>query len=296
MRLPRLDVVARVVRGVTANPSNEGRVAAAIGRALGWQLWRRVTHMPLTIEVFGGARLHVYPGQHSAVATIYAPLPDYTEMTFLRRVLRPGDGFLDIGANVGVYTLLAATCVGRDGHIIAVEPSPNTCWHLRENVASNQLHNVTVIAKAVADRDGYCRLTHDAGTMNHVLEIRDDVPDSDWIPTITIDGLPCDTPPMFGKIDIEGLELTALRGAAERLLERRPAAWVLEANECLRRYGFTRKDLWDLIEASGGRICLYDVAENTLHPIGEDSKATNIIAVMDPEVVMDRLGTNSRFW
>ena len=68
--------------------------------------------------------LRCYPDSPSASAMIYChDSPDFHEMNFIRRYLRAGDTFLDIGANIGVYSLLAASRVGPSGRVVAFEPA-----------------------------------------------------------------------------------------------------------------------------------------------------------------------------
>ena len=62
----------------------------------------------------------------------------------MRRLLWPGDVFVDVGAHIGYYTLLGARIVGADGHVYAFEPSPTRCAELRANLARNDVANATV--------------------------------------------------------------------------------------------------------------------------------------------------------
>ncbi len=71
---------------------------------------------------------------------------------FVKSRLRPGDLFIDVGANVGYYTLLAAKRVGPRGAVVAIEASPSISGMLRDNVALNAFNNIEVIEHAVADR------------------------------------------------------------------------------------------------------------------------------------------------
>jgi len=72
---------------------------------------------------------------------------------FVRRRLRPGDTFVDVGANIGCLTALASRLVGRRGTVVAIEPSPAIIDALRETVSENDLANVRIVAAAVSDRD-----------------------------------------------------------------------------------------------------------------------------------------------
>jgi hypothetical protein len=72
----------------------------------------------------------------------------------LERLLRPGDVFVDAGANVGFYTLLASRLVGPTGRVLAIEMMPATADILRQHVAINDCTNVELVEKALSDRAG----------------------------------------------------------------------------------------------------------------------------------------------
>ena len=78
----------------------------------------------------------------------------------LRAFLRPGDTFVDIGANIGIFSLLAARIVGPSGRVIAFEPVPITLEKLRANILLNDLQNITVVPAALCDetRRGFIHL------------------------------------------------------------------------------------------------------------------------------------------
>ena len=78
--------------------------------------------------------------------------PDLT--AFIRRRLRPGDTFIDIGANIGHMSALASKLVGPHGAVVAIEPAPITSAALQETVAMNDLTNIRLVAAAVSDREG----------------------------------------------------------------------------------------------------------------------------------------------
>lgn len=93
------------------------------------------------------------------------PLPDFIPMyiylfgtwepdltAFVRRRLRPGDAFVDVGANIGCVSALASRLVGQHGVVVAIEPCPTAIAALQETVARNALTNVRTVAAAVSDR------------------------------------------------------------------------------------------------------------------------------------------------
>lgn len=83
-------------------------------------------------------------------------LPSHEQAVYdrIRAELEPGDIFVDAGANIGFYTVLASRLVGPKGRVIAVEMMPDTLKRLNENIRLNELTNVTVVANALSDTEG----------------------------------------------------------------------------------------------------------------------------------------------
>jgi tRNA G37 N-methylase Trm5 len=83
------------------------------------------------------------------------------ELNALRRILKPGQTVLDIGANLGMYALSMARVVGQEGRVIAFEPASNTAALLQQSADLNGFSQIEVDARAVGDRSGTARLTLD---------------------------------------------------------------------------------------------------------------------------------------
>lgn len=91
---------------------------------------------------------------HLLTGSLYEP-----EITLvLMRILHPGDCFVDVGANVGFFTVIAARLVGEGGRVYAFEPETANFNRLKENIVLNNLSNVTLYQAAVGDRDGETEL------------------------------------------------------------------------------------------------------------------------------------------
>ena len=93
------------------------------------------------------------------------------ETQFLRTLLRPGDTFVDVGANIGYFSVLAAACIGSRGYLIAFEPEPRNLELLRLNLARHGVRtNATVFALAAYSRPCQMALAvNEANRGDHLL-------------------------------------------------------------------------------------------------------------------------------
>lgn len=139
---------------------------------------------------------------------------------FLRRRLRSGDTFVDIGANIGCISALACRLVGSRGTVVAIEPSPAAIAALHETFAGNSLTNVRVVASAVSDRDHELALfvgpSHNIGLTSTVAH--DGLPEQERVRASPLGSLvtreELETARLI-KIDVEGAEDRVLAGILE---------------------------------------------------------------------------------
>jgi FkbM family methyltransferase len=137
--------------------------------------------------------------------------------------LREGDVFLDVGANVGYYTVLAARRVGAAGRVMAFEATPTTAAQLRRNIQANGLENVEVVEAAVGDGSAERVRIGVPGNvfgMASVVRAGDAGTETFEVAATTLAGAAARFPRIrMVKMDIEGAEYDALRGA-EPILDR----------------------------------------------------------------------------
>jgi protein O-GlcNAc transferase len=117
------------------------------------------------VELRDGGRMILpdNPGQLTAYVLLEQEDWFEDETVFLRDFLSPGMRVLDVGANFGVYTLLAARRVGAQGRVFSVEPSTTTARWLRANVVLNDFENVRILQLALSDRTGELGLSLKSG-------------------------------------------------------------------------------------------------------------------------------------
>jgi len=140
------------------------------------------------------------------------------ETELIWKSLRPGDRFIDIGANIGYFSVLAASRVGADGHVIAFEPERNNHALLAINAALNPHSNYTLHALAASDADGTGQLFLNPENLgDHQIYATDDRA-AQTIALRRIDALlaPQTTINLI-KIDVQGAEQKAMAGLAQGL-------------------------------------------------------------------------------
>ncbi|MGY0611536.1 FkbM family methyltransferase [Luteimonas sp. A501] len=137
----------------------------------------------------------------------------------IRSQLAPGDVFIDAGANIGVYTVLASRLVGPSGQVIAVEMMPDTAGRLEHHIKINGLQNVTMVRRALSNIAGrIVTATVQSGKFGQATIAEDadryGVGSRVDVTTTTLDEIAAGIPSIaLMKMDLEGAELQALQGA-----------------------------------------------------------------------------------
>jgi FkbM family methyltransferase len=195
----------------------------------------------------------------------------------LRRLLRPGMLFCDVGANIGVFTLLAARQVGPQGRVFSFEPGPENFAVLTRNVEANLYANVVCVQKAVAQYNGTSRLflSRFCGSHSLVGEPAEHTGQSLDVETVRLDSVPGLERIDVLKVDVEGAELEVL----ESLGSLRPQV-ILEYNaERLSRKGLNLSTFQERIRALGYTLTNIDSPEVDLDSLAGRKEITiNLLA------------------
>lgn len=143
--------------------------------------------------------------------------------------LAAGDYVVDVGANVGVFSVLSAKKVGEHGGVTAFEPEPQNVDRLRGNIVANSLENVRVQPVCVGDEDGSIILyvQHNQSGTHSVVHSAGATSIS--VDVVTLDRAITRRPVAASKIDVEGFEAAVLAGAAQTIARDRPTI-LLEYN------------------------------------------------------------------
>jgi len=196
----------------------------------GWQVWKRLVRTPVIVPLFNGFRFRAYPDCQASAAVLYTRIPNFKCLSFLRKHIDKGT-LLDIGANVGLVTLLLADKIQ---HAILFEPIPIAAARARENMALNQF-GFEVHELALSDQAGVVEIENAGGVDSCNRTV---VGFTTSLPTISVQRTTVDNflaahaalpaPISAVKIDVEGHENSVLRGMAGLLETHRPRLVMFE--------------------------------------------------------------------
>lgn len=180
----------------------------------------------MRLPIFGGVLRGRWwlPASRGKVLRILNGTYEREQTRLFQEHIRPGATVLDVGAHVGYYTLLSAVLAGPGGKVHAFEPNPANADFLRRHVRINRLGNVRVEQAAVSDRAGRARFDFGTGSgTGHLadagaLEVR----------TLRLDDYCAEhgLAPTAVKIDVEGAEMSVLKGARETLARHHPTLFL----------------------------------------------------------------------
>jgi FkbM family methyltransferase len=187
----------------------------------------------------------------------------------LRAALKPGNVFLDVGSNVGVFTVLAAKVLGPMGTVIACEPGTQAFQELETNIALNELTNVKALKLALSDARSMKMLTTNKSNCgNRLSELcggdgqSEEVRTVDYDSLVEEDGLPV---PQVVKIDVEGHEYSVLRGMRRTLSSPSCAALFCEIHPRMLPAGVSAQDVSDLLQSYGFKVLTLKVRGGEYH-------------------------------
>jgi FkbM family methyltransferase len=190
-------------------------------------------------------------------------------LSLFQASLHPGARVLDLGANIGVFTTIAAREIGPKGEVIAVEPDERNLRHLRANVRRLGLNNVDIVVKAVADVTGTALLQQaelpSSSTLYPLLVGESQKAGVVEVPTITIDDLVAGRTVDVIKMDVQGAELAALDGMIHTLEQNPHLILFIELEEItLRAAGSSTEALISRLRSHFAQVMVVDEERRVL--------------------------------
>jgi FkbM family methyltransferase len=171
------------------------------------------TRIPGVINTNYGFKMYINPGNITGGFSLALKgIFEQEETELFRKIVKEGDVVVDVGANIGYYTLLASKLVGKEGRVYAFEPEPENYSFLLKNLKINNVSNVIALQKAVSNKGGTVKLylcEHNPGGHSIVFARKRFI----QVESLTLDEFFKENPKVdVVKLDIEGGEMLALLG------------------------------------------------------------------------------------
>lgn len=204
------------VNFILNHPLNKRHRLSAVFRFLKWQIKSRIYSGPHIYPICEKSSILVEKGLTGATGNLYSGLHEFEDMGFLLHFLKPSDLFVDLGANIGSYSILGASeC---EAETISIEPIPKTFKRLVDNIKLNKVEDrVTCYNIGLGSETGILKFTKDLDTVNHVAKPSDK--NTIEVPIKCFDDIKTLKKPTLVKIDLEGYETEVLKGMKNALAD-----------------------------------------------------------------------------
>ena len=237
-----------ILKSIASHPLNKQSKTKSIARFATWQLYSRFFRKEIIYQFTDKSKLIVKKGMAAATGNYYCGLLEFEEMGFLLHFLRKDDLFIDVGANIGSFTVLASA--HNQARSMSFEPVPATFKYLQRNIAINNIENVSLYNVAVGSKKSKVYFTDNQDTTNHVTEANEK--SALEVDVVVLDEvLKNIASPALLKIDVEGYETEVIRGAAETLANINLKAIIIELGGAGKRYGYEENDIHITLLANG---------------------------------------------
>lgn len=287
--LRKVGTLPATFRFILGHPLNARRPLRALWTWAKWQAAARVSGDPVIVDFVDSARLLVEPGMTGATLNVYCGLQDFEEMTFLCHYLKATDVFGDVGANVGVYSVLASAVCRARSH--AFEPVTSTFQALVRNIELNDMRPLCIPREiCVGAERGHAYVTSDLGPENHVLPGRGGEDRASQVAVDRLDALLSHEGHIVLKIDVEGFEHAVLEGAQELLGQGFVEAVIIEANAKTATYQRPGTTALLMLQQAGFAPLRYDPWSRTCEVVDLSYRtfSGNLILARSPAAAQDR--------
>lgn len=249
----------------------------------------------IVFDINNNLRINLY--KDSVLSRLIYEGFEKNELEFMSKVLRVGDILIDVGANIGLFSLIASKIVGQSGKVISFEPSPATFNRLQENISLNNLKNIDSRNIGLSNKKGILSLNvsengFDAWNTFAKGDIEDKFQKIVDVNVSTLDETLIDIDKAkisFIKIDVEGWEKFVFEGGKEFLKDYSPTVMVefTEANTFAA--GYHVHELFDIMVSLNYKWYRYEDGNLNLEKKRLHYPYDNLIATKDIELLNKKL-------
>lgn len=280
----------KILKFILTHPLSGKHKIKAVSNFFLWQLSQSLSPRLVVRSFAGNTKLWVKKGMEAATANIYTGLHEFSEMGFLLHFLKEEDIFVDVGANIGAYTVLASGVIGCNS--VSIEPVPTTYNILEKNIQLNNIENkVLALNLAMGSNSGYTYFTSCNDSTNRVVLKKPETDSADIIKVKVkslddvLSAIRC---PALIKVDVEGYEYEVIKGANSILKNENLKAIIIELNGGGKNYGFNEDEIHNILLSFGFNPYEYFPFERQIQQVANKG-ANNTIYLRDPDLIIQRI-------
>ena len=272
---------------IAQHPLNANHRFQALTNFIKWQIATRILKKKVIVPWIEDSIFISGLGESGLTGNLYAGLMEYEDMIFLLHALQPTETFVDVGANIGAYTILASKVVKSKS--IAFEPLPNTAERLKDQIQINRINAaVNIRNMGVGDKEGALFFTNNNDTVNKVSLVGE-VENTTMVKVSTLDTELSKDNQYFFKIDVEGFEYNVIEGASEVLSNNNVSAIIIELNGSGEEFGHSNEDIHKKILSYGFVAVAYEPKARNLTKLKSyNINGANTIYVKDIPLISAR--------
>ena len=286
--------LSNTIKYLINHPINKRKKLKALLKFIQWQIGCRILPGEIIYSWVNGAKVVVKRGETGMTGNVYCGLHEFNDMAFLLHSLQKDDLFIDIGSNVGSYTILASAVIGAKS--VSFEPIPTTYEKLCTNIKLNNLENkVLTYNLGLGETEGLLQFTSNKNCCNHAIAQGESSKHTVDVQVKTLDQMLIKNPSII-KIDVEGYETLVLNGGEETLQNSNLYAVIMELNGSGSRYGFDEQLILEKMLAYGFQTYSYEPYSRQITSLNnKKSTEGNTLFIRNIEAVQKQTKKSDKF-
>lgn len=288
-----INKIIQISSRVRSNPISKDNLIKSFYNYLYFNLVCRIKE-EIIYKGINNIKFSIKKGDAGLVGNIYFGLYEFEDSMFVIHFLRKNDFFLDIGSNLGHFSLIASGVANANS--IAIEPIPTTYERLLKQIKINKFEDkIEALNIGLADVTSTLYFSTDKGTMNGIVDIN--YPNAIKVAVTTLDALNgANKNISLIKMDVEGYENYVLQGGIETLSNRNLKAIIVELNNSGAKYNISDNEVYSRLLGFNFKPYKYDPLKRALIKLDSYNKEDfNTIFIRDFEYVKERIDTSEYY-
>ncbi len=279
--------ICTLTKFIAQHPLNTNHKFQAFINFIKWQIATRILKKKVIVPWVEDSMFISGLSETGLTGNIYAGFMEYEDMIFLLHALQPTETFVDVGANIGAYTILASKVVKSSS--IAFEPLPSSVERLKDQIQINRINAAVDIRNmGLGNKEGALFFTNNNDTMNKV-SLAGEVENTTMVKVSTLDTELDKDNQYFFKIDVEGFEYNVIEGASKVLSNNNVSAIIIELNGSGEEFGYNNEDIHKKILSYGFVAVAYEPKTRNLTELKSyNENSGNTIYVKDIALISSR--------